>query len=157
MNNSESMVCLSCKSLRGKITISPAPVIYNGQYWQVEHAYPTAIVGWVVIVCKRHCQALHELTKKEYQELIVIQEALVKALHQELRCQKEYFACFAEKKGFNHIHFHVIARPENFPVKVRGPRVFSLLGADIQKPASPKKVIRFCNNLTKRLKNKITR
>lgn len=127
------MECLSCKSLNGEIIISPGGVIYEGVYWRVEHAYPTALLGWLVIILKRHCQALHELKTEEFQELALIQKILVDALRTSLNSEKEYVAIFAEKEGFNHIHVHVIARPKDLPPEFKGPKIFSLLNADKEK------------------------
>ena len=56
------MECWTCKSNLGEKRISPGPTIYEGKYWLVEHAYPIKMIGWLVIVLKRHAEALHELT-----------------------------------------------------------------------------------------------
>ncbi len=118
--------CLTCKSLTGEAPLSPGPVIYSGQYWQVEHMYPTGLRGWLVIILKRHIEALHELSQDEATELAVIQTKFTKILRQELNTQKEYFLCFAEKEGFNHIHFHLVSILENLPEKYRGANIFSV-------------------------------
>ncbi len=39
----------------------------------VDHAYPTSHLGWLVIVLKRHVEALHELRKEEFVELAEIE------------------------------------------------------------------------------------
>ena len=54
--------CLTCLSNNGIRRISPGETIYSGKYWNVEHAYPSALLGWLVIVLKRHTGKLHELT-----------------------------------------------------------------------------------------------
>ena len=63
------MSCYSCEALRGERRISPAEHIYDGRYWIVDHAWPTALVGWVVLVLRRHAAALHELTVDEFAEM----------------------------------------------------------------------------------------
>jgi len=45
--------CYSCQALRGERHISPAEHIYDGRYWIVDHAWPTALVGWVVLVLRQ--------------------------------------------------------------------------------------------------------
>jgi diadenosine tetraphosphate (Ap4A) HIT family hydrolase len=50
----------------GDKRISPGCQIFNGKYWLVEHAYPSNLVGWLVIVLKRHCEKLHDLEKEEW-------------------------------------------------------------------------------------------
>ncbi len=42
------------RSLSGEQRISPGPTIYESRYWLVEHAYPCRMLGWLVIVLKRH-------------------------------------------------------------------------------------------------------
>ncbi len=64
-----SSECLSCRGLEGNPRISPGPPIHIGQHWQVEHAYPSQLVGWLVIVLRRHAIALHELSAAEFAEL----------------------------------------------------------------------------------------
>jgi diadenosine tetraphosphate (Ap4A) HIT family hydrolase len=59
------MECLTCESNTGEKRISPGPTIYEGNYWLVEHAYPVKTIGWLVIVLKRHAEALHELTPED--------------------------------------------------------------------------------------------
>lgn len=50
--------CHTCRSLSGERRISPGPTIYEGRNWLIEHAYPTGLKGWLVIVLKRHADAL---------------------------------------------------------------------------------------------------
>lgn len=97
------MDCWTCRSNSGEKRISPGPTIFEGKYWFVEHAYPVKIVGWIVIVLKRHAEALHELTGEEFGELGQIQARLIPALHKELHCEKEYISCYAEMGHFRHI------------------------------------------------------
>jgi diadenosine tetraphosphate (Ap4A) HIT family hydrolase len=61
--------CWTCRSLSGEKRISPGPTLCEGQYWVVDHAYPARQVGWLVIVLKRHAEALHELGDAEFEEL----------------------------------------------------------------------------------------
>ena len=100
-----SIDCWTCKSNTGEKRISPGPTIFEGNYWLAEHAYPVQIIGWLVIVLKRHAEALHELTLEEFAELAQIQAKLVRLLHEELPCEKEYVSYYAEME-----HFRQIAR-----------------------------------------------
>ena len=72
----------------------------------MEHAYPVQRIGWMVIVLKRHAEALHDLTAEEFTELGQIQSRLTHVLFEELHCEKEYSICFGEAENFAHIHFH---------------------------------------------------
>lgn len=99
--------CRVCRSISGEARISSGPPIFDGRYWMLEHAYPTRLPGWLVIVLKRHVEALHELTADEFQELAAIQHRAARALRQVVGCAKEYIACFAEMDGFAHLHIHL--------------------------------------------------
>jgi diadenosine tetraphosphate (Ap4A) HIT family hydrolase len=146
------MKCLSCQSLKGETSLSRGPAILKSKYWQVEHIHPTSLLGWLVIVLKRHAEALHELSSDEFSELARIQEATTKALHEETKCQKEYNMIFAEQENFNHVHVHIVPIPEDLPAKNRGPNIFSLHGVPDSEVVDDKKTIKLC----KRLSNKIS-
>jgi len=117
------MECWTCKSNSGEKRISPGATIFEGKYWLVEHAYPVKIIGWLVIVLKRHTEALHELTIEEFAELAQIQAKLIHLLYEELHCEKEYVSCYAEQEHFCHIHFHVFAKPSNLTDELKAARV----------------------------------
>lgn len=141
------MECYVCKSLSGKKRISPGSVIHTGKYWIVEHAYPSALKGWMVIVLKRHAEALHELTKKEFVELAEISEKLIKRLHKILKCEKEYSMCLAEKEHFYHIHVHIVPKPYNLSKELKGAKIFEMLKVS-EKDAVPNQEIReLCEKL----------
>jgi diadenosine tetraphosphate (Ap4A) HIT family hydrolase len=139
--------CLTCKSLRGEITLSPGPVIYTGKYWQIEHVAPTAVKGWLVIILKRHALALHELSEEEFLELGILTKASTKILFQAFHCEKEYMACFAEGEGFQHIHVHIIAKPENLSLENFGPNIFQLLGPKTINPLENSVIAKICSEL----------
>ena len=90
------MDCYSCLSISGERRISPGPPIFEGRFWLIEHAYPCAMKGWLVIVLKRHAEALHELSEEESHELAELQLRTAKILHSEIGSEKEYIACFGE-------------------------------------------------------------
>ncbi|GHO79079.1 hypothetical protein KSD_68500 [Ktedonobacter sp. SOSP1-85] len=83
------MECLSCLSLSGERSISPGPIVYEGTYWVVDHAYPTIHLGWLVILPRRHVEALHELSREEFLELAEIQYRLAQTMHLDSCVQKE--------------------------------------------------------------------
>jgi diadenosine tetraphosphate (Ap4A) HIT family hydrolase len=138
--------CWTCRSNSGEKRISPGPTIYAGQYWFLEHAYPTQLKGWLVIVLKRHAAALHELSLEEFAELAAIQARATRLLHDVLDCEKEYVACYAEKEGFQHVHFHVVPKLRGWPDHLKGPRSFALLD-DESKAVPGDEVREFCERL----------
>lgn len=144
------MECWTCRSNSGEKRISPGPTIYAGHYWFVEHAYPVKRKGWVVIVLKRHAEALHELTEAEFAELAQLQARLVRVLHAELQCEKEYVACYAEAEHFHHIHFHVFAKPADLPPELKGGKSFDIIKATEAEAVPPAEIIAFCELLRER-------
>jgi diadenosine tetraphosphate (Ap4A) HIT family hydrolase len=145
------MECLSCLSLKGIQRISPGPFIYEGNYWVVDHAYPTSLKGWLVIVTWRHVEALHDLTHEEFKELADIQYRLAKVLGSSSTIEKEYMMCFAEAERFHHIHIHFVAKPRDLPQEAKGPRIFSCLNVDQQSAVSPDEIKRLSEELKEAL------
>jgi diadenosine tetraphosphate (Ap4A) HIT family hydrolase len=142
-----TMDCYTCRSLSGEHRISPGRTIYEGRYWLIEHAYPTRLKGWLVIVLKRHVVALHEMTREEFSELGELQALTVKLLHESLDSAKEYAVCFAEKEGFEHIHFHIIARTRDLPDDLKGTKIFAMINV-MEADALPREEIKaFCETL----------
>jgi diadenosine tetraphosphate (Ap4A) HIT family hydrolase len=144
-----SSECLSCLGLAGMPRISPGPPIYIGSYWQVEHAYPSRLIGWLVIVLRRHAVALHELSTAEFAEFGAILELTVRALHGALGSAKEYAACYAEARGFEHIHFHIVPRSHDMPEELMGAGSFDLIRVSKSDAANPLAVRAFCESLQK--------
>lgn len=126
--------CYSCQALQGLRQLTNTPRLFSGNYWVVEHAFPTAVRGWLVLVLKRHCQALHQLTDAEFCELNRLLACSVRSLHAELGSSKEYVMQFAESPAFEHVHFHVVPRLPDWPVEWRGAGIFRALGEQIDTP-----------------------
>jgi diadenosine tetraphosphate (Ap4A) HIT family hydrolase len=145
------MECLTCKSNSGEQRISPGPTIFEGEYWLVEHAYPIQRVGWLVIVLKRHSDALHELSAEEFAELGRLLSLTTHVLSEELHNQKEYISCYGEAEGFAHIHFHVFAKPANLPDDLKGGKSFNLLKVSREAAVPPSEIISFCELLRDKL------
>src|SRR5215472_11682267 len=145
------MDCLTCLNLSGERRISPGPFIYEGTHWIVDHAYPTTHLGWLVILPKRHVEALHELTKEEFQELAEIEYKLVQVMHTDPSVQKEYLMCFAEGEGFHHVHIHIVPKPVDLPAHLKGPRVFALLAVDEEHAIATQELTAFCEEFTRKL------
>ncbi len=141
------MECYTCKSISGAQRISPGPTIYEGEYWLVEHAYPCAMKGWLVVVIRRHVEALHELSPAEFSELSELLEKTVRVVHTHLECEKEYLACFAEADGFNHVHVHVVAKSYDLPQELKGTAIFRTLKVSEQEAIPPFEIKELCEQL----------
>ena len=125
------MFCFSCEFLAKRKNA----LIYSGKYWIVDHAYRSKLAGWLVIILKRHAEALHELTDEEFKELTELIKKTTKLLYEVLHTEKEYVAFFAEGEGFHHIHMHVIPKHKGLPAELKGPKIFSML-----KPANDSEI-----------------
>jgi len=139
--------CWTCLSNSGERRISPAPPVHVGRFWQVEHAYPSALLGWLVIVLRRHTEGLHELEAAEFEELGLLIERSTKGLRRVLSCEKEYVACFAELEGFKHVHFHVVPRAVDLPPAFVGTKSFAFLKVSESEAVSSAAVRAFCGEL----------
>lgn len=144
------MECLTCLSSSGERRISPGATIFEGQSWYLEHAYPSALKGWLVVVLKRHVEALHELTAEEFIELGTIQARATKLLFSVLDCEKEYVMCLAEGEGFHHIHVHIVPKPRDLPPELKATRIFAMLKVTPDEAVPPDEIRAFCELLHKR-------
>ena len=151
MSGTTEIECYSCQALHGERHISPGPPIYDGQFWRVDHAWPSALVGWVVLVLRRHAATLHELTSHEFAEMGALLARTTQALHAETGCAKEYLACFAEADHFNHVHIHVVPRASDLPHELQGPRVFALLKPGEGEATPEAEVQAFCARMAARM------
>ncbi|MDC7222455.1 MAG: HIT family protein [Spirochaetales bacterium] len=141
------MYCKSCESNKGIKRISPGETIYEGTHWLVEHAYPTSLQGWTVIVLKRHCEEMHNLTSEEFHELGIVQNKLVKSLKKIFHSEREYIFCFAEAEGFKHIHFHVVPKHKEFNDDFKGAKVFHYLKPTPEEVLPPSTIRQICAQL----------
>lgn len=147
------MECLSCKSNEGIERISPGRTIYESRYWLLEHAYPCALEGWLVIVLKRHCEEFHAMTQEEYADLADVQIKTIAVLHQYFQSEKEYIFCFAEAPGFKHIHFHVVPKHAQFDPQYMGAKVFHYLKSPEEDWIPKTRIQEICQDLYQALKS----
>ena len=126
----DSAECWSCPALSGVQRISPGPFIYEGRYWVVDHAYPTRLAGWLVLVLKHHAEALHDHSAEEMMEMGDLIRRSCFVLRAVTGCQKEYVSLYAEAPHFAHLHVHIMPRAADLPANLRGPRIFGLLTAE---------------------------
>lgn len=151
MLDSQGLECYSCLAHAGVRRISPAPPIYEGPFWHVEHAYPCALKGWLVFVLNRHAEALHELSAAEFAELAAVQARLAPLLRATLDCEKEYLFCLAEGPHFHHLHVHLVPKPRDLPPELLATQIFGLLKVDAAAAVPPAEIIAFCGRLRQEL------
>jgi diadenosine tetraphosphate (Ap4A) HIT family hydrolase len=122
--------CMTC-TLLAQRDLGQRPLwdnIYRTPYWDVVHAYDTALAGWLVLVARRHIEAIAELRAEEAVELGLLITATSKALAQATHCIKTYVIQFAEAAQHPHVHVHIVPRMANQPADRRGPKIFGYLG-----------------------------
>lgn len=106
--------CLACSVLAGKVQ-APGGVIYEDNYWVVEHSLnPVLLPGYLIIKLKRHCEHLAELTSEEASALGGIIQNTCSALSRVVKPAKIHICSWGEQ--VKHIHFHVIPRSSAMPV-----------------------------------------
>jgi diadenosine tetraphosphate (Ap4A) HIT family hydrolase len=126
----EKTVCKAC-GLIARRDKGIAPLwdnVHRTQYWDVVHCSDTSMLGWMVLVVRRHIASISELTREEAVELGMLQRDVSKIMHLLLKCQKTYVLQFAEGEGFHHVHFHVIPRMKDLPPEERSIKIFRYLG-----------------------------
>jgi diadenosine tetraphosphate (Ap4A) HIT family hydrolase len=122
--------CITCELLQER-NAGTRPLwddIFRTQFWDVVHSYNTALSGWLVLVARRHIEAIAELTAEEASELGLLITLVSQALAEVTQCQKTYVIQFAEAAGHPHVHVHIVPRMADLPADRRGPHIFSYLG-----------------------------
>ncbi len=124
--------CYTCElSVRRRAGDAPLwDNIYQTELWDVAHSYNTALAGWVVLILRRHIEALDELTTAEAAELGDLIRHVSIALKEVTGCMKTYVVQFAEAAEHPHVHFHIIPRMADQPDEWRGAGIFNALGVD---------------------------
>lgn len=110
--------CLSCQLIRKRDEGASQSWdnMYRSDYWDVVHAYNTSYLGWLVLVARRHIEALDALTFAEAGDLGALIREVSLALKRHTGCQKTYVMQFAESAEHQHVHFHIVPRmPEQAP------------------------------------------
>ena len=147
--------CKSCQAIQGLISITNTPRILETPHWVLEHVYPSSIKGWLVVALKRHCRALHDLTKEEMLEFGELLSITCQALHKVMRTESEYVVQFAEGEGYHHVHYHVIARLPDWPDTLRGWRVISGAGKAVTNPLQSEDLIPIVLEIREYLRNNL--
>ena len=122
--------CKTCELINRRNT-GDAPLwdcIQRTQFWDLVHSYNTALPGWLVLVARRHIEAIDELTEDEALELGRLMRRVSIALREVTGCIKTYVVQFAEHEDHPHVHFHIVPRMGNQPADRRSVKVFEYLG-----------------------------
>jgi diadenosine tetraphosphate (Ap4A) HIT family hydrolase len=126
--------CMTC-ALLAQRDIGLRPLwdnIYRTQHWDVVHSYNTALPGWIVLVARRHIEAVADLSQAESVELGLLITRTSQALAEVTGCVKTYVIQFAEAAEHPHVHVHIVPRMADQPADRRGPLIFGYLGVPEQ-------------------------
>lgn len=107
--------------------IRPEASIWLSDEWRVAHATGSALLGWLVVLPRRHVESIDVLNPAEAAALGPLLKQVSTALVDVLGCAKTYVVMFAEAPGYNHVHFHVVPRDAELPKELRGVRIFDYL------------------------------
>ena len=122
--------CLTCTLVarRDRREAPPWDSILRTDYWDLVHSYNTSLPGWLVLIIRRHIEAIDELTDEEAAELGVLLQRTSIALREVVGCAKTYVIQFDEAAEHPHVHFHVIPRMAEQPPERRSTGIFGYLG-----------------------------
>ena len=143
------MECLICKSNSGENRLSPGEPILETEHWLVEHAFSSALEGWLVIVLKRHSEALSDLTIEENLDFAEVLFHVTRALQKYFKTEKEYTFCLCELDGFKHIHYHVVPKHNGFDNQYSGTKAFHYLKTPENKRVPKSRIIEICSDLNR--------
>lgn len=134
--------CLTCE-LKARRDRGEAPLwdsIHRSDYWDLVHAFNTSLPGWLVLVARRHIEAIDELTDEEAAELGVLLRRASVALREITGCVKTYVMQFAEAEGHGHVHFHIVPRMADQPAERRSTGIFGYLGVPEEERVSEERM-----------------
>lgn len=120
--------CLTCHLTAIRHEQPLCERIYETEGWRVVHAYNTSLLGWLVVIAKRHVESFAELTPEEAAEFGPFLHRVSRALQEVTGAVKTYTTLFAEHPEHPHVHFHVVPRTAGMPEVNRSTRVFNYLG-----------------------------
>jgi diadenosine tetraphosphate (Ap4A) HIT family hydrolase len=138
--------CYACQHNLQELSALPSRErVYDDGRWRVAHAFTSALLGWMVVVPRRHVVSMAQLTAGEATAVGPLLAGLSRGLERNLGARKAYVAFFAEAEGFAHLHVHVVPRLAALPDDRRGPRVFGYLEEPADQRVSPDEMDRLAN------------
>lgn len=143
VENSVMSVCHTCELLDRRIS-GNAPIwddIYHTDHWYVVHSYNSALLGWLVLIPKRHVVAIDDLTDIEAAEFGLLLRRTSAALNATTGCVKTYVMQFAEQAEHPHVHFHVVLRMSDQPEERRSTKMFGYLNVAPEEKVSEKSMV----------------
>jgi diadenosine tetraphosphate (Ap4A) HIT family hydrolase len=150
-------ICKTCELIERR-NQGAAPLwdcIYRTPFWDVAHCFDTALLGWLVLVARRHIASLDELTDPEAVELGRLIHHISSALKEVTGCVKTYALLFAEKPEHQHVHFHMIPRMADLPEEYRGTQISKYSGVPEEERVTPEAMNAIALKIRERLLKKM--
>ena len=149
MDNNDT--CKTCEMTRQR-RLGNAPLwddVYQAKFWDVVHAYNSALPGWLVLILHRHIESIDELTEHEAAELGILIRRVSLSLTRVLGCMKTYVIQFAEARQHPHVHFHIVPRMADQPDDRRSAKIMGYLGVSQKESVSEKRMNEVCTEIRK--------
>jgi diadenosine tetraphosphate (Ap4A) HIT family hydrolase len=97
--------------------------VYQDTHWLLRHARETNILGYLVLVSRRHFLDLSEATDAESASYGKVLRTAIKAIRQIVPCERVYTFTLGELVP--HFHVHIIPRTSAMPRAFRGRGILS--------------------------------
>jgi hypothetical protein len=92
--------CYACQHNLQELSALPSRErVYDDGRWRVAHAFTSALLGWMVVVPRRHVVSMAQLTAGEATAVGPLLAGLSRGLERNLGARKAYVAFFAEAEG----------------------------------------------------------
>jgi diadenosine tetraphosphate (Ap4A) HIT family hydrolase len=104
--------CLGCDVVAGRVA-APGGIIWDDALWQVDHAVPLLLRGWLIVKPKRHVESIAELDPDEAAALGPLLRDTAAAVTAALQPERVYVLSLGE--SVRHVHWHVLPRYADMP------------------------------------------
>ncbi len=105
--------CSICDQVAGRVTAPGGPVHDDGLWLVSHHTGPHTDPGELIVMLRRHCESLSELSAGEASALGPVLCASVAAIEQVVRPERTYVASYGER--VRHVHFFLLPRTRSLP------------------------------------------
>jgi diadenosine tetraphosphate (Ap4A) HIT family hydrolase len=105
--------CSACAEIAGEISAPGGVILDNGRWFLSHHTSRFADPGELILKCRRHCEALSELTSDEAESLGPVLRSAMQALDRVVVAERIYAVSFNER--IRHVHFLLLPRTAAMP------------------------------------------
>ncbi len=120
MVNSPDPTCGVCKTIYDSAT----PPLFDSELWQIRHAEPAGVPGWMLLMTKRHVQGPAHFDDREATAFGPALRHFERVLERVTGALRIYTAALGESHP--HLHAHMVPRYATMPRDARAWSVFDL-------------------------------